>query len=476
MKTLRLVAFSVLTLASLPGLASGADYYVSTVGSDTAVGSSSAPWRTIAKGVGTVRPGDTLHVRPGTYPESPVSNTDGTSSARIRYVSDTKWGAKIKHWENNADYTDIVGFEIDFGTNVTPTGTNGNSGILDEGNHNRLLNNHIFNVTGSGINTTGWTSAAPYGGVDTEIIGNVIHHTGSANLTHGIYFAHKQGVVKNNIVYDVRDCGIHLWHNPSDIVITNNLVFNIGGCGIVVGAGDFTGALVQNVLVANNIFMDANSGITENGDTGANNRYINNIVWNMRVRNTGLQNGTITGTIIADPRLVNYKTDGTGDYHLTSASPAINAGIAEGAPITDLDGVQRPQDTKYDIGPYEFTGTVTPLPPPPRPDITSGLMGYWKLDEATGVPLIRQDWQHGYVQRSSTRVAGKIGGAFHFDGGSQRVTFANTSALNLHGGQVQLDDGGLGTPHRRRGHSLAGHLHLRQLDGLDGPQRGHQRH
>lgn len=61
-------------------------------------------------------------------------------------------------------------------------------------------------------------------------------------------------------------------------------------------------------------------------------------------------------TISADPKFVNYKADGTGDYHLTSSSPCIGAGTDVGAFPTDFDGNPRPplNTFRYDIGPYVY--------------------------------------------------------------------------------------------------------------------------
>jgi hypothetical protein len=64
--------------------------------------------------------------------------------------------------------------------------------------------------------------------------------------------------------------------------------------------------------------------------------------------------GTASGTITADPRFVNYKADGTGDYHLTDTSAAINKGLLAYAPSTDLDGNSRLPGPGCDIGAYEY--------------------------------------------------------------------------------------------------------------------------
>ena len=50
---------------------------------------------------------------------------------------------------------------------------------------------------------------------------------------------------------------------------------------------------------------------------------------------------------------------GTGNYHLISTSPAIDAGSNLLAPNIDKDGITRPQGTGFDIGCYEYTSGTT---------------------------------------------------------------------------------------------------------------------
>ena len=61
-------------------------------------------------------------------------------------------------------------------------------------------------------------------------------------------------------------------------------------------------------------------------------------------------------SLYADPLFVNAANR---DYHLTAYSPAIDAGISEGAPAVDRDGISRPQGEGYDIGAYEYLLTYT---------------------------------------------------------------------------------------------------------------------
>jgi hypothetical protein len=60
------------------------------------------------------------------------------------------------------------------------------------------------------------------------------------------------------------------------------------------------------------------------------------------------------GNISADPRFVDRAT---GDYHLRSNSPAIDAGTSESAPVTDFEGDPRPSGA-VDLGADEFTGEL----------------------------------------------------------------------------------------------------------------------
>jgi len=52
-----------------------------------------------------------------------------------------------------------------------------------------------------------------------------------------------------------------------------------------------------------------------------------------------------------------YVSAATGDFHLTSGSPAIDAGDPTTTPIPDLEGTERPQGSAVDLGALEFKTT-----------------------------------------------------------------------------------------------------------------------
>jgi hypothetical protein len=338
--------------------ASAADYWVSAdKGNDDAAGSMDAPWATIVRADEVASPGDVVHVMPGEYEGTFTTNASGERGAPIVFVSEERWMARLVatggSWTARGDWVDIMDFEY--------TG-DAATGMLAMGSHVRFIGNWVHHLNpacdgngGSAIN------AGNYEAESVDMLGNIVHDIWAddengqpCNRVQGLYHSIPLGTISNNIAWNISGFGIHMWHNPRDLIITNNLVFGTGRGGIVVGAGDAPGTgFADGFLVANNIIAYNPLGILEFGDTGLDNRYIANLVYE-NGQDFDLQNGLVDeATIAGDPLFLDWQLDGTGDYHLAEGSPAIDAGIAEGAPATDYDGVVRPQGDGLDIGPYE---------------------------------------------------------------------------------------------------------------------------
>jgi parallel beta-helix repeat protein len=172
-----------------------------------------------------------------------------------------------------------------------------------------------------------------------------------------IYIANHKNTVVNIIVSGVALAGIQQWHGATDSTIVNNTVF---GCkvGILIGGGD-AGTLPngsENNYVANNIVYDNLAyGIVEAGKVGANNRYVDNLVYSSgtNVRAAGL----ISGTISADPEFVDYQANGTGDYRLRKNSPALRKGAQPSA--SPSDGPAPPHEKRAEL---EASGAGTAGP------------------------------------------------------------------------------------------------------------------
>ena len=72
------------------------NYYVSPTGSDTAAGTKTAPFKTLARAAkAAIKPSTTVWVAPGTYAGGIKTTGNGSATGRIYWVSTTKWGAKI---------------------------------------------------------------------------------------------------------------------------------------------------------------------------------------------------------------------------------------------------------------------------------------------------------------------------------------------------------------------------------------------
>lgn len=341
------------------------DLYVATTGSDANPGSALAPLQTIQRASQLVKAGGTVHVAPGLYQGGFRTEASGTASARVRYLSDTRWAAIIippvsgsdtTAWTNSGSYVDIEGFDIN--GSIDPR-VKWRNGIYTTGSNTAIRNNHIHHVGeqapcdsqgGSAINTDYWAY-----GVNTEITGNVVNHNGyiGCRFIQAIYVS-TSAKVKNNIVFQNGGAGVHLWHDANHVDVVNNTIFG-NDVGIVVGGGDYYHGSGPNdyTNVYNNIVVDNNYGIIENGETGSHNTYTNNLVHRNKTQ-WALLTSRHSGDIDADPQFVNYIKVGGGSYRLQKSSPAIDQGTATLAPEDDFDGVARPRAGAIDIGAYEF--------------------------------------------------------------------------------------------------------------------------
>ncbi|WP_338019033.1 carbohydrate-binding domain-containing protein [Azospirillum doebereinerae] len=358
-----------------------ADLYVSTTGSDSNSGTAGSPFKTILKASQAAGAGTTVHVASGTYSGGFQTNASGTADAPIRYVSDVKWGAKIvppssggdyEAWDNRGSNVVIDGFEID--GSVAGGGKPWLFGLYTAGSNSVVQNMKVHDIAttsaamsvantgqgGAGIMADGWA-----GGTNMKVIGNEVYDIGpagqSSSLVHGVYMS-TTGEVKNNLIHQVVGDGITTWHDATNLTIMNNTVFQANGAGIMIGGGgQYHGTPSHDYTkVANNIIYDNAKGIEEYGTLGTHNTYSNNLVYG-NDSNLLMKNGKAASTISADPKFMNYDSDGGGNYHLSAGSPAVNAGTSSGAPTVDLDGNAR--QGAVDVGAYEYGSTSATTPP-----------------------------------------------------------------------------------------------------------------
>jgi len=317
--------------------------YVSPSGSDSNPGTRDEPFRTLTRAAQALTPGTTVHVAPGTYFGGVRTATHGSAEARIVFESTERGGARLvppldsrqpAAWDNRADYLDIIGFEID--GSQYQSGMKWLSGIYNGGSHNGIRHNHIHHIGndvpceskgGAGIGIDSY-----YKGIDAEVVGNRVHDIGphECRYMHGIYVSTTANV-RDNIVYRASGAGIHLWHDASHVTIRGNTVAGCG-TGIVVGGGDFYHSKGPNdhTHLLNNIVYDNGHGILEQGATGANISYRNNLVFQNPSGDWRLPAGRPhTGTVTAAPLFSDYsRTLAMPDFRLQPASPAIGKGAS----------------------------------------------------------------------------------------------------------------------------------------------------
>jgi len=343
------------------------NYYVAPTGSDSNPGTATLPFQTILRASKVALPGTTIHVAPGTYAGGFKTVMSGTEAQRIFYISSVKWGAKLvppmtsetkAGWDNRGSYVDIVGFEID--GSASRNGMKWTHGIYNGGSYTVIKNNRVHHVAldtpcngsgGAGIGVDSY-----YRGVQSDVIGNVVHDIGvtGCRFVHGIYIS-TSGSAKNNIVHTIGGAAIQMWHDANKVIVSNNTVA-ASMMGILVGGGDFYHTKGPNDFthVHNNIVYDNKYGISEHGFTGLHNSYRNNLVFQSSGGDWQLRNGlTHSGTVAQAPQFVRYARRGERDFRLRGDSPAIGKGADEHAPLADAAGRDRPK-AAIDIGALQF--------------------------------------------------------------------------------------------------------------------------
>ncbi len=384
---------------------SGPTYWVSPSGSDTNPGTQSLPFKTIQRAAGIVNPGDTVIVMDGVYTMGTGSCTGsivcltrgGTASQPITFKSQNRWGAKLNGESNRAstgfnynsataNYINIEGFEI-YGI-----GANGSAQAISAwkgGQGSRIVGNHIHDIGRLCTDTSNGQSGITIKQANVVVDGNLIHDVGRfapgesacvpigenyMNHDHGIYLDSDETsqptnvVIKNNVFYNVnRGWPIHLYSSDGGVYDGVKILHNTFATqnpyrdGHILLNGD-----IRNTRIENNISYQPKAAMIALTEVTSGNIARNNLTTaaNLFGGSTGAPlsgwfssvTGNRTGT---DPRFIN---PASRDYHLQSASPAIDTGINLTEVPQDYDNRNRPQGAGLDMGAFEFsTGSSATL-------------------------------------------------------------------------------------------------------------------
>ncbi|WP_010182949.1 T9SS type A sorting domain-containing protein [Aquimarina agarilytica] len=303
------------------------------------------------------------------------------------------------------------------GIAVWGVGFKKNLGNLKNIRNVKVLNNKVEKACNGGYNECITLSN---GIIDFEIVGNEIFNGGNPiNGGEGIDIkvGIQNGKIADNYVHDLTRRGIYLDANGSvgetkpfvkNVKIYNNVSVRNVGHGLALmteGIGDVSDIDVYNNLFHNNtddgimifnhpkgtgnvfdirIFNNTMAFNKRKGFLLAHPRSFdiklyNNIIWgsedngskrSQRNKDYSISAGKATennNLIAVNPQFVNVNN---GNYRLKKNSPAIDKGIASGAPREDLDNKNR--NGKIDIGAYEFGaasngGNPRPSTPAPTP-------------------------------------------------------------------------------------------------------------
>jgi hypothetical protein len=406
------VAATMLIVAPRPALA--AEYWVRNGGSDGQDGLSVATaWATLVHAATQVAPGDVVHAADGSY-QGFYLDTSGAPGSPITFKAD---GAAVQITSDNpttpdginlegASWVVIDGFVVNDRTRtgvraVTAShvtvrnchlGHNGRWGILtgfvddflaenNEAHHSQaehgiyvsnscsrpiVRRNLVHDNHANGLHFNGDLSQGGGDGLihDALVEANVIYGNGvgggsGINMDGGV-----DGVIRNNLLYDNHASGVSLYQIDAGAPATGNLVVNntivtaVDGRWCVNIQDASTGNTVRNNILYNlhsfrgAIAIDAASlpgfasdynSVMDRMSADGGDSVLGLVAWQAL--------GYDVHSFVATPS-AHFLVPGS-DFHLLSASPAIDAGTATGAPSSDLDGNPRPVGAGIDVGAYE---------------------------------------------------------------------------------------------------------------------------
>jgi parallel beta-helix repeat protein len=308
--------------------------FAATTGSDSAAGTSAAPYRTAQKLMDSLAAGETGCLAAGTYNESLRVNHGGQPGAPIQLTSAPGGQATlvgrlyVPQGSNDVVVSDLAldgrnasnlpspTINADRVTFTRDDVTDGHTGICFS------------------LGSVGWGTAH-----DVVLDANRIHDCGrlpygSTNHDHGIYVESARAtVITNNYIYDNADRGIQLYPDAQGSTVTNNVIDG-NGEGIIFsgdsGLASSNNVVRRNVISNSRVRYNVESWWPTGNPVGTGNLASDNCLWNGTQGNVADQVGfSASNNVVANPA---YADRSAANFTLSSGGAC--AGFGPGGNTT----------------------------------------------------------------------------------------------------------------------------------------------
>ena len=404
--------------------------------SNTGSGTPGQPFCTISAAATRTTPDTTVLVSAGTYPEQVVPRS-GSSGAPVTFKAEpgetvTVTGGSNGFYISSKTWITVEGFNV--------TDTTGDGIYVSKSSFIRVIDNHV-SFAGEPVSGQVAKGIRLSNSTDSVVSGNTVDHNTDFGI-YVLLGSTRNEIVDNDLAFNARQytraaSGIRL-HDSSGNTIQSNVTHGNEDSGIEIVTGSDNNLVVNNVtydngdhgidvldavgqrIISNSVYRNVTAGINvEGGSTGTlvtNNISVDNAIngprtrGNLRVDSASMIGtsvnydvlftnapdilvvwGSTTYTSLASFRSAtgqeatgiqanpDWSSPGTGDFHLTEGSPAIdsaNSG-ASGQQGEDADGAPRvddPDTANSGAGPraYDDRGAyeLQPSEDPPDAELT----------------------------------------------------------------------------------------------------------
>ncbi len=408
-----------LTLAASPALA--ATFYVAPTGTGSAC-TQAQPCRQIRTALTLVGPSDTILVADGSYLGFDVDDVDGlpgqpitiraTGPNAVVTVTTDRPDNRDTIFITFSDWVVVEGLRsfnanraavrIDQSHHVTVRngvfGNNGTWGIFTDFSDDTLLEanecygsvgehgiyvsnssdrpvvrgNHLHGNSRAGLHMNGDESAGGDGIISGGLVErNVIHGNGAGGAAGINMDGVQDTIVRNNLLYDNHATGIVAYRidgaeGPRGIQVLHNTVDQASNGRWALQFSETTGPSV----VRNNVLVNRHP--TRGSLNFATSADVANVDSDYNVLDRITPDGDATiyslaqwqamghepHSVVPGPLASLFVNANGGDYHLPSASPAVDRGLTLASVPVDIEGNPRPQGASSDAGAYERTVVV----------------------------------------------------------------------------------------------------------------------